>query len=80
MWRKLQYQLGGTERKAWREVPGSSPTRMEESTTIDGINLIIGGAKVSEYPTEKDFISNIVKKGISDGILESNPYTRTLLD
>lgn len=53
---------------------------MEESTTIDGINLIIGGAKVSEYPTEKDFISNIVKKGISDGILESNPYTRTLLD
>ena len=39
------------------------------STTIEGINLIIGGAKVSEYPTEEEFICYIKKKGIADGIL-----------
>ena len=50
------------------------------STTIDGINLIIGGAKVSEYPTVREFIGNIVKKGISDGVLQSNSYTRSLLE
>ena len=46
------------------------------STTIEGINLIIGGAKVSEYPTEKEFIGNIVKKGIADGVLQNNSYTK----
>ncbi|MBO7646467.1 MAG: hypothetical protein J6S56_00035 [Bacteroidales bacterium] len=50
------------------------------STTIDGINLIIGGAKVSEYPTVKEFIVNIVKKGISDKVLQSNSYTRSLIE
>lgn len=48
------------------------------STTIDGINRIIGGAKVSEYPTVDEFIGNIVKKGISDGVLRSNYFTRSL--
>lgn len=42
------------------------------STTIDGINLILGGANVSEYPTEEEFIENIIKKGISDGVLRNN--------
>lgn len=50
------------------------------SSTIDGINLIIGGANVSEYPTVREFIGNIVKKGISDGVLQSNSYTRSLLE
>ncbi len=49
------------------------------STTIEGINLIIGGARVSEYPTEAEFIGSIVKKGISDGVLQSNDHTRSLL-
>lgn len=43
-----------------------------KSTTIDGINTILGGASVNEYPTENEFIENIVKKGIADGILKSN--------
>lgn len=42
------------------------------STTIDGINTILGGASVIEYPTENEFIENIIKKGIADGILKSN--------
>jgi hypothetical protein len=50
------------------------------STTIEGINKIIGGANVSEYPTVKEFIGYIVKKGISDGVLQSNVYTRSLFD
>lgn len=50
------------------------------STTIEGINRIIGGANVSEYPTVQEFIGYIVKKGISDGILQSNSYTRSLLE
>lgn len=41
------------------------------STTIDGINLLLGGAKISEYPTEDEFIENIIKKGISDGVLKA---------
>lgn len=47
------------------------------STTIDGIKLILGGANVNMYPTVDEFIKNIVKKGISDGILQSNSYTRS---
>lgn len=50
------------------------------SITIDGINLILGGANVSEYPTMDEFIVNIIKKGISDGILQSNSYTRSIID
>ncbi|MDD7319010.1 MAG: NotI family restriction endonuclease [Prevotella sp.] len=50
------------------------------STTIDGINRIIGGANVNEYPTMEEFIGNIIKKGISDGVLQSNPHTISLLE
>lgn len=42
------------------------------STTTDGIKTILGGASVNEYPTETEFIENIIKKGIADGILKSN--------
>lgn len=60
-----------TFKLAWKE--GKEWTLVFDqirSTTIDGINLIIGGANVSEYLTEGDFIGNIVKKGISDGVLQ----------
>lgn len=43
-----------------------------KSTTIEGVNLIIGGANVSEYPTVEEFIENILKKGINDGILKKS--------
>lgn len=46
------------------------------STDIEGINLILGGADVDLYPTEEDFILNIVKKGISDGIFDSETYKK----
>ncbi len=39
-----------------------------ESTSIDGVNRILGGASVSEYPTEAEFIQNIIKKGLQDRI------------
>ena len=42
------------------------------STTIEGINMILGGTKVSEYPTVQEFIGSIEKKGIADGILQKN--------
>ena len=41
-----------------------------KSTTIEGIRTILGGANVSDYPSEDEFIENITKKGISDGILK----------
>lgn len=47
-----------------------------QSTTIEGIDLMLGGANINEYPTEEEFISNIIRKGISDGVLESNQYTK----
>lgn len=49
------------------------------STTIDGINRIIGGAKVEEYPTEVEFIKNIIKKGLTDGVLSINHNLRRML-
>lgn len=45
-----------------------------KSTTIEGINRMICGAKVNEYPTEHDFIKNIIRKGLTDGILSSNTH------
>lgn len=39
------------------------------STSIEGINLMLGGATVNEYLTEEEFIDNIIKKGIADGQL-----------
>ena len=50
------------------------------STTIEGINRIIGGANISEYLTVREFIGNIVKKGITDGVLSNNSYTRGLYE
>lgn len=47
-----------------------------QSTTIAGIDLMLGGASVNEYPTEEEFIANIIRKGISDSVLESNQYTK----
>lgn len=44
------------------------------STSIEGINLMLGGASVNEYLTEAEFVQNIIKKGIADGILNRNFY------
>lgn len=51
-----------------------------KSTTIDGVNRIIGGAKVNEYPTEEEFIRNIIKKGLADGILTPNPHLKRVFE
>jgi hypothetical protein len=45
-----------------------------ESTDIEGINLMLGGATVEEYLTEDEFIQNIIKKGIADDVLNKNDY------
>lgn len=39
-----------------------------ESTSIEGVNRMLGGARVSEYLTEEDFIQNIIKKGVQDKV------------
>ena len=46
------------------------------STDLEGINLILGGSDVDLYPTEEEFILNIVKKGISDGIFDNETYKK----
>lgn len=51
-----------------------------KSTTIDGVNRIIGGAKIDEYPTEEEFIRNIIRKGLSDGIFSINPHLKCVLE
>ena len=50
-----------------------------KSTSVEGINLILGGAKVNEYPTEEEFKINIIKKGLADGILANNPKIKRFL-
>jgi hypothetical protein len=45
-----------------------------ESTDVEGINLMLGGAAVEEYLTEEEFIQNIIKKGVADGSLNKNDY------
>ncbi|MGN0219989.1 MAG: NotI family restriction endonuclease [Muribaculaceae bacterium] len=50
-----------------------------KSTSIDGINRIIGGAKVDEYPTEEEFIRNIIKKGLADGVFSLNSQLKKVL-
>jgi len=49
------------------------------STTIDGIDLMLGGASVNEYPSEIDFMANIMRKGIADGVFERNQYTKAFI-
>jgi hypothetical protein len=44
------------------------------STDIDGINLMLGGATIEMYPTEEEFVANIIRKGIADEILNKNDY------
>ena len=51
-----------------------------KSTTIDGINRIIGGANINEYPTEEEFMKNIIKKGLSDGIFSLNAKLKIFLN
>jgi hypothetical protein len=46
-----------------------------ESTDIEGVNLMLGGATVDEYLTEEEFILNIIRKGIADEILNKNDYS-----
>jgi hypothetical protein len=48
------------------------------STDIEGINLMLGGAKIEMYLTEEEFISNIIKKGIADKIFNRNDYLEYL--
>ncbi|MBP5338116.1 MAG: hypothetical protein J6Z14_02265 [Prevotella sp.] len=50
-----------------------------KSTSIAGISLMLGGANVNEYLTEEDFIGNIIRKGIIDGVFEKNQYTKDYL-
>ncbi|MDR0635751.1 MAG: hypothetical protein LBF87_01575 [Treponema sp.] len=45
-----------------------------ESTDIEGINLMLGGAAVEEYLTEKEFVLNIIRKGVADKILNKHDY------
>lgn len=44
-----------------------------KSTSIEGVNRILGGAKTEDYLTEEEFIENITRKGLADGILTPNP-------
>ncbi|MGI9558379.1 MAG: NotI family restriction endonuclease [Thermodesulfobacteriota bacterium] len=39
------------------------------STSLEGINKILGGARGTLYPSVEDFKSNIIKKGRVDGLL-----------
>jgi hypothetical protein len=48
------------------------------STDIEGINLMLGGAEVDTYPTEAEFIANIIKKGIQDNVLKREDYMQFL--
>lgn len=50
-----------------------------KSTTIEGVNLIIGGAKVDEYPTENEFKKNIMRKGLADGVFITNSKIKRFL-
>lgn len=51
-----------------------------KSTDIEGLIKIIGGAKIEAYPTEQEFILNITKKGLADGIFSLNPRLKREMD
>lgn len=38
------------------------------STTMAGINRMLGGTAVDDYPSEEEFKQNILRKGIADGV------------
>lgn len=61
-----------TFRLEWNQTKWNLVFDTIRSTTIDGITTILGGAPVNECPSENEFIENIIKKGIADGILKSN--------
>jgi hypothetical protein len=44
------------------------------STDVDGINRMLGGVPVDTYPTESEFVENIIRKGIADKILDKRQY------
>jgi len=46
------------------------------STDIEGIKVMLGGAEVDTYPTEAEFIVNIIKKGIQSGVLNKEDYIK----
>ena len=48
------------------------------STDMEGINNMLGGTAVDEYLSEKEFIANIIRKGIADKILDGNVYENLL--
>jgi hypothetical protein len=45
------------------------------STDVDGINRMLGGVPVHTYPTENEFIENIIRKGIADQVLDKRQYS-----
>ena len=53
----------------WRNPEWHLQFKERKSTSIDGINLILGGAPADDFPTEEEFKNNIIQKGISDGVL-----------
>lgn len=40
------------------------------STSIEGINTMLGGAAVNEYLSEEESIENIMKKGLADNVFQ----------
>ena len=41
-----------------------------KSSTVEGIDRILGGAAAEDYPSEEEFVTNIIRKGVADGILK----------
>lgn len=41
-----------------------------KSTSIEGIKTMLGGAAEEDYLSEEEFVQNIVRKGVADGIIE----------
>ncbi|MDE7474853.1 MAG: hypothetical protein K2M71_04430 [Duncaniella sp.] len=50
------------------------------STTMEGINLMLGGAVPENYLSEEEFIKNIAKKGLNDGVLCMNNHLKKFLE
>jgi len=52
----------------WEETAWHLRFKEIKSSSIAGINLILGGAHQDEYPSVEDFKNNIMQKGITDGV------------